>query len=98
MCHKDLGEEHREGNAPCGVLGSSSLKNYIIDDYREIYLGTFKDVVYEVGYLKSEIVLVDCWNEVVGEHTPIKLDFGLAKLIGELCASLTYCVHRHSIK
>lgn len=56
MCHEDLGDEHREGDAPYGVLGSGSLKDDIANDCREVDLGSLKNVADEVGHLKGEIV------------------------------------------
>lgn len=84
MCHEDLSDEHREGDAPYRMLGSASLKNNITDDYREVNLWPLEDVVNDVGHLKSEIVPVGHQNEVIGEHTPKKLDFGLIEPAREL--------------
>lgn len=74
VCREDLSDEDREGYASRGVFGLSSLQNYIIDDCREIDLRPLNNVVYEVGCLEGEIILVGHRNKVVGEYTPVEFN------------------------
>lgn len=56
------------------MFGLSSLQNHVTNDCREINLRPLNDVVYEIGHLEGEIIMVGRWNKVLGEYTPIELD------------------------
>lgn len=86
MCCENLSDEHMEGDAPYGMLGSGSLEDDITNDCKEVNLGPLENVVNEVGHLKGEIILVGHRNEVVGVYTPKKLDCELVGLVGDICA------------
>lgn len=86
VCRGGFGDQDREGNVPCGVVGLCCLEDDVANDCGKINLWPHKDIVNEVGHLKGEVVAMSCWDEIVGENSPKKFHHGLSRLKRELAA------------